>query len=67
MTPFNRFIVEFLDIEPTFEDGINFGEWLHCVSTVCLFEREEMVRMHGCVGFYLSLRFPSTTGLNERL
>lgn len=42
-TPFNRFIVEFLDIEPSAEDGINFGEWLHCVSTICLFEREEMV------------------------
>lgn len=43
-TPFNRFIVEFLDIEPTGDDGIDFGEWLHCMTTVCLFEREEMVR-----------------------
>ena len=43
-TPFSRYIVEFLDIEPTQDDGINFGEWLHCISTVAMFEREEMVR-----------------------
>jgi hypothetical protein len=43
-TPFSRYIIEFLDIEPTQDDGINFGEWLHCVSTICMFEREQMVR-----------------------
>ncbi len=44
LTPLTRYLIEFLDIEPAQDDGLNFGEWLHCVSTVCMFEREEMVR-----------------------